>query len=288
MPDREKLRLHPCYDEDAHSKHARIHLPVAKDCNLTCRFCGRGLSRCGNYPGRAASVMTPEEAMAHLEEKLKIMQISVAGIAGPGEPLFNEATFETMALLHERHPEMVRCLSTNGLLLPDTIERLKRFGLDTITITVNALDPAVYGKIIDTISYKGERRSGENAMKVLIANQRRGAELAVAAGMAVKINTVYIPEFNAGEIENIARLYSGIGIYSMNIIPLIPLGKFGNLRTPTVAEMGHMRNACKPYVRQFRKCRQCRADACGIPGKETAPSIDGASGCGLGQEGRAR
>ena len=43
--------------------------------------------------------------------------IKVVGIAGPGEPLANEETFETLRRLHEQYPDVIKCISTNGLLL---------------------------------------------------------------------------------------------------------------------------------------------------------------------------
>jgi nitrogen fixation protein NifB len=43
----------------------------------------------------------------------------VAGIAGPGDPMANaERTLETVRLIKERFPEMLLCLSSNGLAVP--------------------------------------------------------------------------------------------------------------------------------------------------------------------------
>ena len=55
----------------------------------------------------------------------EIEALSVVGIAGPGDPLANpERTFRTFDLIAESCPDVTLCLSTNGLALPDHIERL--------------------------------------------------------------------------------------------------------------------------------------------------------------------
>ena len=35
------LRMHPCFDELAHERVGRVHLPVAPRCNIGCLFCER-------------------------------------------------------------------------------------------------------------------------------------------------------------------------------------------------------------------------------------------------------
>ena len=55
----------------------------------------------------------------------------------------------------------------------------------------------------------------------------------------------------------------------MNLIPLIPLNMFKDLRSPTCEEISGARAKAEKYLPQFRLCKQCRADAVGIPGKES-------------------
>jgi nitrogen fixation protein NifB len=49
---------------------------------------------------------------------------------------------------------------------------------------------------------------------------------------------------------------------------LIPLGEFDNLIAPTCDELREVRVTCEAVIPVFRACKQCRADAIGIPGKE--------------------
>jgi nitrogen fixation protein NifB len=60
--------------------------------------------------------------------------IKVVGIAGPGDPLANDETFEAFLLIKAEFPHLIKCLSTNGLLLPEKIELLQQIGLKSLTV----------------------------------------------------------------------------------------------------------------------------------------------------------
>ena len=53
---------HPCYNPGAHD-FARMHIPVAPRCNISCNYCNRKFD-CLNEsrPGVTSEVLTPEEA----------------------------------------------------------------------------------------------------------------------------------------------------------------------------------------------------------------------------------
>jgi L-lysine 2,3-aminomutase len=113
------LKNHPCFSVGAHKKFGRIHLPVAPMCNIQCKYCIRKYD-CANEsrPGITSKVMTPAEAMERVTAVVERNDnISVVGIAGPGDPLANEATFETLSLIHRAFPDLILCVSTNGLYL---------------------------------------------------------------------------------------------------------------------------------------------------------------------------
>ena len=90
---------HPCFDLEAKHKNARVHLPVAPKCNIQCNYCNR-LYDCVNEsrPGVTSAVLSPYQSVEYLKELDKhIDNISVIGIAGPGDPFANpEETIETM------------------------------------------------------------------------------------------------------------------------------------------------------------------------------------------------
>lgn len=264
------LKTHPCFSEEAHHKFGRIHLPVAPRCNIQCRYCIRKYD-CANEsrPGITSKVLSTWEALERVRAVVdRSGNISVIGIAGPGDPLANDATFETMTAIHEEFPELVLCISTNGLALPDRIEELMRSGVRSITITINAATPAVAERIYSWVSYRGKRYTGKEAAQRIVANQWRGLINAVDAGFIVKVNTVLIPGINDAEIPLIAWGAGERGADIMNIMPLIPQAEFADLSRPSRETIEKKRKECSAHIPQMSHCRQCRADACGILGED--------------------
>ncbi len=261
-----KIAEHPCYDRKAQHKYGRIHLAVAPSCNIQCNFCVREFD-CVNEsrPGVTSKVLTPQEA---LEKTRQIITdypfIKVVGIAGPGDPLANNETFETFELIKKEFPELTLCMSTNGLLLPEKLEDILRVGVSTLTVTINAIDPEIQAKIVDHIIYHGKVYRGVEGAEIQIKNQLEGVKAAVEAGLVVKVNTVLIPGINDKHVIEIAKKLYELGVYIMNIMPLINQGAFANLEPPTAEERKAVQQACEPYVLQMRHCRQCRADAYGL------------------------
>jgi len=260
---------HPCYNEKAHHKNARIHLPVAPKCNIQCKFCSRGLDKCAYRPGTYSHLMKPEEAVEKIKEaKKKYKTLKVVGIAGPGEPLFNMETFETLSIVNREFPDLYKCIASNGLLLPKKIDILDRTNVGSITVTVNGLEPDIVSQIVSWVLYEGKLYKDAVGAEKLIENQLEGIELAVERGMAVKINTVLIPSINMGQIEKIAKTAADLGAWIMNIIPLIPLNEFADMEPPGCDDLKKARELAEKHIQQFRLCKQCRADSCGVPGKE--------------------
>jgi len=267
------LPYHPCINEAAHAKVARIHLPVAPKCNTDCGYCSRGtfvpLTESGK-PGACSRVLSPSESLLVVSDFLEEWgESSIVGIAGPGDPLANEETFETLALLNKRHPGIRLCLCTNGLNLPQEVSRLKRYNVDHISITMNGIDPDIISQIHSYVEIDGEKIKGRTGAEFLIANQISGLQMAVQSGIFVKVNSVVIPGINDHHLPEVARYLSESGAGIMNVMPLIPGGRFKDIAPPSLPEMEKLYNSCGKYLPVFKKCRQCRADAKGIPGKET-------------------
>jgi nitrogen fixation protein NifB len=213
--------------------------------------------------------LTPAEALERVRALVeRDEKLTVIGIAGPGDPLANDTTFETMRAILREFPELILCISTNGLYLPDRLEELVSSGVRSITITINAVRPETAEKIYSWVLYRGKRYTGREAAECLLYNQWKGLRDAIDAGLIVKINTVLIPGVNDTEIPLIARLAGERGVHLMNIMPLIPQAEFSHLRRPTHTEIQTMRSICKTYVPQMTHCRQCRADAYGILGED--------------------
>ncbi len=267
----ELAQSHPCYDERAHNKIGRIHLPVAPRCNIACKFCDKKVSSYyhSSRPGLAHELMRPEDAVLGVARAVKQNPfIEVVGISGPGEPLYNKETFETLKLIGENLPFLKLCVCTNGLLLPDKAKMLKALNVESLTITINAVDSKIASKISSYSIVEGRKIEGISGADILISRQLEGLKTAFELGFLIKVNTVLIPGINMDHVRDIAYEVQKRGAFILNIMPLIPLGEFKNLRAPSCDELIMAREQCESIIPIFRACKQCRADACGIPGKE--------------------
>ncbi len=280
--ERKNIQGHPCFGGN-HHKNGRMHLAVAPKCNIKCGYCSRRHD-CANEsrPGVTSRILSPAEGMEKVREvmasELLGPIIKVIGIAGPGDPLANEETFETFRMIGEEFPHLIKCMSTNGLLLPESIDRLNDLGLHSLTVTINALDPLVGARIYSHINYHGRRYTGVEAAQILIANQLEGLKMAAEYGMTIKVNTVYIPGVNEEQVPFIGRKVKEMGAFVMNVMPLIPQSDFAGVVPPTPEELDFVRTSNEQIIGQFKHCRQCRADAVGLIGQDTAFANSSCSG----------
>lgn len=258
---------HPCFG--GHKNNAgRIHLPVSPGCNIACRFCDRTINDVEERPGVTSKVLKPEEVEEILGKALEICpEIKVAGIAGPGDTLASDNALKTFQIVKEKFPQLIKCMSTNGLLLNERAEEVIRVGVDSLTVTVNAVDPKIESKLNAYILYHGQKIEGEEGAKILIENQLEGIRKIAEAGITVKVNTVLVPEINGDHIEEIAKTVKEAGAKIYNIIPLIPQHELKDVKAPTCAEIDAARTKASKYIDVFRHCQHCRADAVGVPGK---------------------
>ena len=263
----DRTASHPCFGEHA-CKNARVHLPVAAECNIQCNYCLRNYD-CMNEsrPGVASKILSPQEALQRYKTLKETMpNLTVAGIAGPGDALANfEQTSETLRLIRDYDPDVTFCIATNGLLLPQYVSQLKELGVSHVTVTVNAVDPAVGAKIYNHVNYMGRTYSGAEGAAVLLANQLAGIKMLCANGMTCKVNCVVLKGVNDGHVFEVVKTVSDLGAFMTNIMPHIPVkgSAFEGLDRVTNKEIAVIRRQCGAHIKQMTNCRQCRSDAAG-------------------------
>nr|BEU05560.1 NifB [Calothrix sp.] len=274
---KERIAKHPCYSEEAHHHYARMHVAVAPACNIQCNYCNRKYD-CANEsrPGVVSELLTPEEA-AHkvLVVASKIPQMTVLGIAGPGDPLANpEKTFRTFELIADKAPDIKLCLSTNGLMLPEYIDRIKQLNIDHVTITLNTIDPEIGAQIYSWVHYKRKRYRGVEGAKILLEKQMEGLQALREADILCKVNSVMIPGINDQHLVEVNKMIRENGAFLHNIMPLISAPEHGThfgltgQRGPTSSELKSVQDSCSGNMKMMRHCRQCRADAVGLLGED--------------------
>ncbi len=266
MPHPRIYDEHPCFNPAAARHFGRIHLPIAPRCNIRCRYCIPHTPCTNeNRPGAAHRVYSKEQALAALERALPQHSfLRVVGVAGPGDPLTDHTPVDFMAVVRKRWPGLLLCLSTNGLYLPQTLDRLCEAGLSHLTVTINAVDPEIASRIIYWVEGKDRVLWGREAGQRLIEAQLAGVARAVQYGLRVKVNSVLIPGINAHHLPEVARTVRDLGVNLMNVMPLLPRAGLAHVEKPSKADLAQVRRACAIHLSVMGHCRQCRADAMGL------------------------
>lgn len=182
-----------------------LRISITDRCNLRCRYC---------MPEAGISHLIPHSEILSFEEiirlaeaaaKLGIRKIRLTG----GEPLVRHSVVELISQLNriEGIDEIV--ITTNGILLADMAEDLKKAGLKRVNISLDTLDPKKFAEIT----------RGGDLSRVL-----EGIRAAIKAGLApVKINTVALGGFNDDEFGDFIELTRDHDI-SVRFIELMPIG----------------------------------------------------------------
>lgn len=264
-----EISRHPCFNAKAKGQYGRVHLPVAPKCNIQCNYCNRKYD-CVNEsrPGVTSTVLTPHQAIHYLDKVLeKESRITVAGIAGPGDPFANaDATLETMRLIRKRYPEMILCLSSNGLMVAPHVPELAEIGVSHVTITINAVDPEISKNIYGWVREGNIVYRGLQGAQLLLARQLKAIEQLKHFGITVKVNTIVIPGINDHHIEPVASAMKELGVDLLNCMAIFPNADtvFEDILEPSKEDMEAFRKTAEKYLPQMRHCTRCRADAVGL------------------------
>ncbi|WP_407932015.1 radical SAM protein [Dissulfurimicrobium hydrothermale] len=282
-PDRSR---HPCFNASVKGSCGRVHLPVAPKCNILCNYCNRKYD-CVNEsrPGVTSAILSPYQALAYMERVIeKEPRITVAGIAGPGDPFASpDETIETIRLIKERFPEIILCLATNGLGVSPYVDDLASLGVSHITVTINAVDPDVSQNIYAWVRDGKVVYRGREAAGLLLQRQLDAVSKLKARGITLKINTIvipginYDPEINGGHIIDIAKKMAEMGADVLNCMPMYPNAgtAFENIREPDKKEIRILQDRAGEHIAQMRHCTRCRADAIGLLGEDRSTEMHG-------------
>ena len=273
------MENHPCFNPSAATLHSRIHLPVAPACNIQCRFCNRRYDCAGELrPGVTSAVLSPKQALHYLKEALvELGPVAVVGIAGPGdaftEPCF---TLETLDLVRTYYPEIALCVATNGLNISPYAASLAAVGVRHVSVTVNAVDPAIGAQIVSWVRFQRRAFRGVEGAALLWEKQQQGIRALCENGITVKVNSIVIPGINDHHITDIAKAVTAIGANVFNPIAFIPVegSELAQNEAPDHEIMQKVRWEASRHCTVVRHCTRCRADAAGLLGKTNTPAID--------------
>ncbi len=227
------LSKHPCFNDAVRHQFGRVHLPVAPKCNMQCNFCDRQFS-CVNEsrPGVTSALLSPGQALYYLQRAVaRDPRITVVGIAGPGDPFANaDETLETLRMVRREYPQMLLCVASNGLNVPPHVDQLADLAVSHLTLTINAVEPAIGARIYAWIRDGKRPFRGETAARILLGRQLESIRLLHDRGILVKVNSIVIPGVNDDHIADVAATVSRAGPTYLTRFPSFPSPTHPSLR----------------------------------------------------------
>ena len=261
-----KRTSHSCFNGVSRPKSGRINLPVAPNCNIQCNYCNRKFDCLNeNRPEVISKVLSPRQALYHLEKAMTFSQnITVVGIAGPGDPFANpDETMETLRLVRDKYPEMPLCVSTNGLDLLPYIDELARLQVSHVTLTINAIDPQIGREIYSWVRYNKKMYQDIDAAKLLIKKQLESLTRLKEAGVTAKVNVTVIPGINDFHVITVASKVAELGADILQCLPFYHTKEtvFENLYETSAEMVQEIQDASSRFIPQMKHHTRCRADA---------------------------
>ncbi|MDF3065962.1 MAG: 3,8-cyclase MoaA [Polyangiaceae bacterium] len=172
-----------------------LRVSVTDRCNFRCRYCMPREKFGAEHQFLPRAELLSFEELSRLTALLsgQLRKVRLTG----GEPLLRKDLPDLVRRL-KREAGLPLALTTNGVLLPRFAAELADAGLDRLTVSLDALDEAVFRRVTDA-DYGVE-------------NVLAGLEAAERAGFSrVKINCVVRRGYNESEILPLARHFRGRG-----------------------------------------------------------------------------
>ncbi|MCK9295446.1 MAG: radical SAM protein [Desulfobulbaceae bacterium] len=190
----------------------RLELPVANRAN----------ARLLSAPAaKAPPAMLPTEAANWLAGMLSQgADIGEVYISGPGDPLADiRPTLETCRLVRDRHADLQLGITTLGINGEQYAEALAEHGVSTVTLQVEAVDPAVVKNLYAWIRPGTKNIPLSQAAGLLVDEQQRAIAALQRAGLMVTVRTTVYPGINDSQVAAIAERMAGLGAEKMILIP---------------------------------------------------------------------
>ncbi|MBA3034600.1 MAG: GTP 3',8-cyclase MoaA [Gammaproteobacteria bacterium] len=173
-----------------------LRISVTDRCNFRCVYCMPKTVFGRDYP------FLPRQGLLSFEEITRVARVFAARgvkkvrLTG-GEPMLRHGIDKLIGMLAEI-PDLEITLTTNGSLLPQKSALLRAAGLQRVTVSLDALDDAIFKRM--------------NDVDFPVAKVLDGIAVAAAAGLGpIKVNMVVKRGVNDHEILALASHFRGSG-----------------------------------------------------------------------------
>ena len=183
-------------------KPKKLRISVTDRCNMRCVYC-MPQKKFLWHP--RSEILSYEEIarLANIFAGLGIEKIRLTG----GEPLVRPEIEKLVSALSKIDGIKKISMTTNGLLLGDKVDQLKRAGLQSVNVSLDSLIPERFKSI-----------TGVDGLSRVLASLKTARD----AGFEIKINTVVMRGRNDDEIPNFVE-FAMVEGYTVRFIEFMPL-----------------------------------------------------------------
>lgn len=185
-----------------------LRVSVTDSCNFRCTYCMPAEAFPADYPflGRDQLLTFPEILQVVAAARpLGLKKVKLTG----GEPLLRSLLPELILSLKTRFSDLEVGLITNGLHLKALLPRVRASGLDSVTVSIDALDAHQFGEIT------GNGHRVETILEAIEATQGLYG--------SVKLNTVVLRGKNDDQIEPLVEYFRRPG-FDLRFIEFMDVG----------------------------------------------------------------
>lgn len=174
-----------------------LRISITDRCNFRCDYCMPPEKFGLGYEFLPRSEILSFEDIILLVKAMLPLGLEKVRITG-GEPLLRKGIEKLISMIRECDYGLDIALTTNGSLLSKFARKLAVSGLDRVTISLDAIDDDIVQDISNS-------NIGSNDII-------SGVKSAIDAGLAVKINTVIIRNYNENQIVPIVKEFYRLGV----------------------------------------------------------------------------
>lgn len=194
--------------------HTNLRISVTDRCNIRCFYCMPE----ENIQFRPRDELLTFEEIARFTRIVAPLGIDKVRLTG-GEPLVRAELPKLIEMIRRTPGIEEIALTTNGILLAEQAEALKRAGLDRLNISLDGLSEETFKRI--------SRREGlDRVLKGIFAARRVGFE-------RIRLNAVAIRGITEAEVIPLGEFARRHGM-EMRFIEFMPLDADGNWETDQV------------------------------------------------------
>ncbi len=204
-----------------------LRISVTDRCNFRCAYCMPKELFGSEHAFLPRDEILTFEEIARLTRVFADQGVTKVRVTG-GEPLVRAKLERLIGMLADVAGIGDITLTTNAALLAGKAETLRAAGLDRVTVSLDAMDDALFRRINDA--------------DFPVARVLEGIEAAAAAGLRpVKVNSVIKRGLNEGQILPLARYFRGSG-HILRFIEYMDVGNSNGWRMDDVVTAAEIRD----------------------------------------------